>query len=194
MQNLQKNTCFGVFFYLSKRDSSTGVFLWKLQKKFRTLTLKNICEWLLLKGSYLQFNNVVLCSSELNLDHYCTNETKAGSNRSTWFFFWKNSASIEYFSQIKHIAHASSGHVTLNRFFLLCPAKQKRRTSRASFTKVLIFWRISVILIILMYFYNNSNAPFLFYKNSFYKNHKAENHPKIKNFVRITPGSRSRNL
>ena len=37
-------------------------------------------------------------------------------------------------------------------------------------------------------------TPFLFYKNSFYKNHEAENRPKIKNFVRITPGSRSRDL
>ena len=36
--------------------------------------------------------------------------------------------------------------------------------------------------------------PFLFHKNSFYKSHEAENRPKIKNFVRITPGSRSRDL
>ena len=35
---------------------------------------------------------------------------------------------------------------------------------------------------------------FIFYKNSFYKNHEAENRPKIKNFVRITPDSRSRDL
>ena len=35
---------------------------------------------------------------------------------------------------------------------------------------------------------------FLLYNNSFYKNHKAENRPNIKNFVRITPGSRSRYL
>ena len=35
---------------------------------------------------------------------------------------------------------------------------------------------------------------FLFYKNSFYKNHEAENCPKSKNFVRITPGSTSRDL
>ena len=32
---------------------------------------------------------------------------------------------------------------------------------------------------------------FIFYKNSFYKNHEAENRRKIKNYVRITPGSRS---
>ena len=37
-------------------------------------------------------------------------------------------------------------------------------------------------------------TPFLFYKNSFYKNHEAENRPEIKNFVRITPDSRSRDL
>ena len=37
-------------------------------------------------------------------------------------------------------------------------------------------------------------TPFLFHKNSFYKNHKAENRPKIKNFLRITPGTRSRDL
>ena len=34
-------------------------------------------------------------------------------------------------------------------------------------------------------------TPFLFYENSFYKNHEAENRPKIKKFVRITPGFRS---
>ena len=38
------------------------------------------------------------------------------------------------------------------------------------------------------------HTPFLFYKNSFYKNHEGENRPKIKNFVRTTPGSRSRDL
>ena len=38
------------------------------------------------------------------------------------------------------------------------------------------------------------NTSFLFYKNSFYKNHEAENRPKIKNFIRITPGPRSRDL
>ena len=37
-------------------------------------------------------------------------------------------------------------------------------------------------------------TPFLFYKNSFYKNPEAENRPKVKNFVRITLGSRSRDL
>ena len=40
----------------------------------------------------------------------------------------------------------------------------------------------------------SSFTPFLFYKNSFYKSHEAENRPKIKNFVRITLGSRSRDL
>ena len=35
-------------------------------------------------------------------------------------------------------------------------------------------------------------TPFLFYKNSFCKNYEAENRPKIKNFARITPGSRPR--
>ena len=38
------------------------------------------------------------------------------------------------------------------------------------------------------------DTPFLFYKNSFYKNHETENRSKIKNFVRITAGSRSRGL
>ena len=38
------------------------------------------------------------------------------------------------------------------------------------------------------------STTFLFHKNSFYKNHEAENRLKIKNFVRITPGSRSRDL
>ena len=38
------------------------------------------------------------------------------------------------------------------------------------------------------------STPFLFYKNSFHKNREAENRPEIKNFVRITPGSRSRDL
>ena len=42
--------------------------------------------------------------------------------------------------------------------------------------------------------YRYVHTPFLFYKNSFYKNYEAENRPKIKNFVRITPGSRSRDL
>ena len=37
-------------------------------------------------------------------------------------------------------------------------------------------------------------TPFLFYKNSFYKNHEAENRSKIKNFEIITPGSRPRDL
>ena len=37
-------------------------------------------------------------------------------------------------------------------------------------------------------------TPSLFYKNSFYKNHEAVNHPKMKNFVRITPCSRSRDF
>ena len=35
---------------------------------------------------------------------------------------------------------------------------------------------------------------FIFYKNSFYKNHDAENRRKLKNYVRITPGSRSPGL
>ena len=34
------------------------------------------------------------------------------------YFSLKNSARIEYLSQIKHITHASFGHVTLNRSFL----------------------------------------------------------------------------
>ena len=42
--------------------------------------------------------------------------------------------------------------------------------------------------------YKKSGTQFLFYKNSFYNNHEAENCPKVKNFVRITPGSRSRDL
>ena len=37
-------------------------------------------------------------------------------------------------------------------------------------------------------------TPFLFYKNSFYKNPEAGNSPKIKNFVRTTPGSKSWDL
>ena len=40
----------------------------------------------------------------------------------------------------------------------------------------------------------NLSTPFLFYKDSFYKNHEAENGAKIKNFVRITPGSTSQDL
>ena len=42
--------------------------------------------------------------------------------------------------------------------------------------------------------YAKTDALFLFYKNSFDKNHEAENRPKIKNFVRNTPGSISRDL
>ena len=37
---------------------------------------------------------------------------------------------------------------------------------------------------------NQGVTQFLFNTNSFYKNTEAENRPKIKNFVRITPGSR----
>ena len=39
-----------------------------------------------------------------------------------------------------------------------------------------------------------SLTPFHFYKNSFCKNRESENCPKIKNFVRSIPGSRSRDL
>ena len=41
---------------------------------------------------------------------------------------------------------------------------------------------------------NSPVTPFLFYKNSFCKNREAENRPKIKNFVKITPDSRSQDL
>ena len=49
-------------------------------------------------------------------------------------------------------------------------------------------------ILLCQHVYASGSTPFLFYKNSFYENQEAENRPKIKNFVRITPGSRSRDL